>query len=573
MPENNGNKREKNGDNKKENNNSNHKEPNNKETKELNNIKNLEDFRGSSAIKNNRNNIKKDISYTEYYKIKTNIDLHRQQLKKHLEELEQLAKKKGIPTPSEVLAQEEKDNNKSRNQKIIEGGIIVLIFVVVLGAIAYISIASLFPNFLPFSATGYTIAAGDSKILSISEFYIDDTSVLGDKMTYQGTTIRPIISSKKFNLVFKPAKTIQPTKGTLSLSLVMLNNSNIYLNDVLIFPNLDNYELIKETDDGYLIYAKKDILENIDSSTFVDSGSASEFLYNNFPSSSVWSTSKLEAINPEVEGYTPEETLINTTFRGDLHLAVYAEETLNIRFTKQDLNSYLGADEYTINITDYEGNVVYTGFSKDDGIKEKGATGEEQNFEINQSVEEGVYYVNFIIDRDNSSPDSTLKNIKVNSNKVLILGNFLPIAPFSFYTKTNSPKIIGFYYWHSGKEQIITISIDENKIIDLNQSWYEKKFETNLSAGEHVIELEKGDLGVYSDIISPTKNSWFNIPLNPQDKFNNQDFLVIDSYTYDKDNGILNYEKEVEVKGNDKFSLRALENGAVAIESVNLEMG
>jgi len=68
MPENNGNKREKNGDNKKENNNSNHKEPNNKETKELNNIKELKDFRGSSAIKNNKNNGKKDISYTEYQK-------------------------------------------------------------------------------------------------------------------------------------------------------------------------------------------------------------------------------------------------------------------------------------------------------------------------------------------------------------------------------------------------------------------------------------------------------------------------------------------------------------------------
>jgi|GEM_PF-3485358 len=571
MPENNGNKREKNGENSKKGNNG---------VKELTNIKELKDFRSSSNIKNInsiKKDNKKDISYSEYYKIKTGIELHKQEIQKHLKELEDLAKRKGIPTPSEVLATESKreDNEKSRKQKIIETSIIAIIFIVVLGAIAYITLASLFPNYLPFGTTGYTIMAGDSKIFNIGEeFYIDDTSVLGDKTTYQGTTIRPIVSSKKFNLVFKPARTIEPGKATLTLNLVMLNNSNIYLNDQLIFPNLDNYELIKETDDGYLIYAKKDIMGGLNS-TFVDSGFVSEFLYNNFPSSNVWSTSKLEAINPEVPGYQPTETLINTTFRGDLHLAVYAKDNLNIKFTKQDLNWYIGNDEYTINITDTSGESIYTGFSKDDGINEKGATGkigEEQDFEINQQVKGGVYYVDFISDKDNQYVDSSLKNIRINSNKVLIIGTFLPIEPFGFYTKNNQQETIGFLYWHTGKEQTIKISVDENKIVDLNESWFNKKYETNLSVGEHIIDLEKGDLYVYADFSSPSKDSWFNIPSLIQEKFNNQDLLVIDAYAYDKDNRILTYNKEVEVKGNDKFSLRALEKDAVAIESIKLEI-
>ncbi|OGJ21552.1 hypothetical protein A3K73_09365 [Candidatus Pacearchaeota archaeon RBG_13_36_9] len=527
------------------------------------------------------NGAKKDISYTEYYRIKTGIELSRQQLKKHLEELEQLAKKKGLPLPEEVLKQQagntedktENSSSKPRKQKTIERAIIALIFILALGAIAYISLASLYPGWLPFGTTGYSIMAGDSKILQISEFYIDDTSVLGDKQTYQAMTIRPITSSKKFNFIFKPARTIEATNGTLQLNLVILNNSNIYLNDELIFPNLNNYELIQETNDGYNIYIIKDILNytNLDNSG--EGNIASEFLYNNFPSSSVWSMSELEAINPIITNYKPTETLINTTFRGDLHFAAYAKDNLNIKMTKQDLNSYLGADEYTVNITNYRGEAIYTGLLQDDGIKEgEQKRGEEQNFEVNKEVEEGVYYIDFIIDKNNQYPDVSVKNIKFNTNKIMILGTNLPIEHFDFYTEADSSKVIGFNYWHTGKNQLITISGTENIIIDLNEGWISKTYGHNLTAGEYDISLEKGDLWVYSDIVSPSKDSWFNLPPRINEKFNNQDFLVIDAYTYDHYNRIFYYEEDVNINGGDKFSFRALEEGAVGIESINLEL-
>jgi len=524
----------------------------------------------------NKKEEKKGVSYTEYYKIKSNIALHKKKLQSEVEKLEKLAKQYEIQIEKPQLAETQQTKQtpaeKSRRTRIIETGIIALIFIVTLGAIAYISLASLYPNLLPFGTTGYTIAAEDSKILQVSEFYIDDTSVLGDKQTYQGQTIRPITSSKKFNFVFKPAKTIDKTNGTLQLNLVMLNNSNIYLNDKLIFPNLDNYELIKETNDGYNIYIRKDILSYTDIQSTEDE-TASYFIYNYFPSSSVWSTSELEPINPIVKDYKQETTAINTAFRGNLKLAVYAKDNLNIKMTKQDLNSYLGADEYTINITDYRGEAIYTGVMGDDGVKEgEQKRGEEQNFEISKEVEEGVYYVEFIIDKNNQYPDVSVKNIYMNSNKIMILGTFLPIEPFNFYTNNKQEKTTGFNYWHTGKNQLITISGAENKIIDLNESWMSKTYQHNLTAGEYIIGLEKGDLWVYTDAVSPSKDNWFELPPAMNEKFNSQDFLVIDSYTYDNDNRIFYYETEAEIKGGDKFSFRALEENAVGIESINLEM-
>ena len=513
-----------------------------------------------------------DASYTEYYKIKSNIELHKQQIQKELKRLEELAKKNQHKISTPKLTSEEYD--KSKRQRYVETGIVVTIFVIVLGAIAWVTLAGLFPEYLPFSPTGYSILADDSKILqgSLSEFYIDDPSVLGDKMAYQGRTIRPITSSKKFNLVFRPARTIQPTNATLTLNLVMLNNSNIYLDDELIFPNLDNYELIQETPDGYYVYARKDIMDYVNRGELQQGSTASEFLYENFPGSSVWSTLELTPINPTVPDYEQEWTTINTTFRGDLHLAVYAEDNLNIKFVKQDLNWYIGNDEYTVEIRDYKGGVIYSGKVEDDGVNEKGSTGEEQPFEINKEVEKGVYYIDFIRDENNDASDSTIGNILVNSNKILILGRFLPLTSWKFYIQTKGEEIIGFYYWHGGKDQKITISGTEDKIIDLNEEWKGQRFDTNLTSGEYTINLEKGDLYVYTDVIGINRFSWFNLLPIVDEKYSYQDFLIIDSYAYDHYNKILFYEEEVEVNGGSKFGFRALEAGAVGVENLNLEL-
>src|SRR3989338_6120495 len=198
-------------------------------------------------------------------------------------------------------------------------------------------------------------------------------------------------------------------------------SSDIYLNNELIFPNLDNYELIKENDFDY-VYIKKDLMPYIVKDTLIDAPTTEEFIYKNFPSTSVWSTRKLKPINVVVDDYAKKDTLINGTFRDNLKLAVYVSGDLSISFTKQDLNSYIGQDEYTIRITDVNDKIIYYGLLEDDGIKIKGNFGREQYFKISKdNLDAGVYYISFIKDNYNDFSDSTVKDIKVNP---IVFGKF-----------------------------------------------------------------------------------------------------------------------------------------------------
>src|SRR3989344_7691787 len=409
----------------------------------------------------------------------------------------------------------------------------------------------------------------------LSSFYIEDSSVLGDKITINDKIVRPITSAKKFNIVFLPKVNIKEnTNATIELNFMFKEgkSSDIYLNNELIFPNLDNYELIKENDFDY-VYVKKDILPYIVRDTLIDAPTTEEFIYKNFPSTSVWSTRKLNPINIVVDDYVKKDTLINGTFRDNLKLAVYTTGDLSISFTKQDLNSYIGQDEYTIKITDVNDNVVYYGLLEDDGVKIKGGLGREQYFKINkENLDAGVYYISFIKDNYNDASDSTVKNIKINSNKVLILGSFLPWDNFEFYTKFEFPKNIGFSYWWPGKEQFIDVSGSQRLKINLNEEWKEKRYGVNLTNGDFYFKLDKGYLWVYNDLSSSKKDNWFEIPFLEQKNFNYQNIVVISKWSYNKETNELISSKDMILNSQTtKVNLRMLEPSTVYFNYIKLK--
>jgi len=449
-----------------------------------------------------------------------------------------------------------------RWEKIVIIAIYGIVFLIAL----YLILASLFPRVLPFDSNIYSIQADDSNINIGKEFYID-SNVLGEKRVIENKTVR-LISAKPFNLIFTPKVNIPAgTNALLSLNLIFVKGtSNIYVNDKLIFPNLDNYKLVYETDQDY-VYASKSILTNKGLSKM---GSSENFIYNNFPGASVWSTRKLEPVDIKLSDYTNNETLINTTFRDNLKLAVYAEGTLDVKFTKQDLNWYLGQDEYNVSITNSAGKVIFTEVYGDDGDKlASNKLGKEQGFEIKiVNLNRSVYYVSFVKDGYNSAADSTLKNIQINSNKILIVGAFLPTVPMNLYTKVDSNKSIGFEYWLDGKSQKVRVN---NFVINLDKSWINKKYTQNLSSGEYNLSLEKGYLWVYSEVISPKKENWFNLPLNEQESFDNQNILVLDKNVIKGNNLSYNYLLSINGKTT-KIKARILDDNKVYLESVNLKV-
>lgn len=479
----------------------------------------------------------------------------------------------------EIQIEEEKTKTKTRKVSKFEIFLITMIYIGVILAIIYFIMASYFPNYLPFRQTSFAIKADDSLVFDkLSSFYIDDNSVLGEKTIINNITYRPIVATKKFNLVFKPKENIKETKANLEINLLFDSDksSDIYINDKLVFPDLNDYEIVEQTGTDYM-YIRKDLLAYVNQSEFTYSkdDSTEHFIYDNFPGASVWSTRNFQLNDIEIPGYVKQITFINATFRDNLKLAVYAEDNLTIDFTKQDLNGYIGADEYTVDITDINGRTIYSNVFQDDGDKTKfRSLGNEQKFNIDiEDLKSGVYYIIFTKDKNNDYSDSTIKNIKVNSNKILIIGNFLPWSEFSFYTKTNFPNKIGFYYWWTNKNQTINVTGDNSKTINLTQEWFEKRYTSNFTSGEYQISTDIGYVWIYNTFSSPYNVNWFDIlSINNQQSFNHQDIIVIDKKVYNDLDKTYNYKDNIETKNNSgKIGVRVLEKNAVYFKDADLE--
>ena len=516
---------------------------------------------------------RKNLNYSDNYRKRYAEKFGKKEDKKEENPVEPLKSKEN--KPEETILREVEETLELKRGPRWEKILIVAIYAIVLLAIIYFVMASFFPNYLPFSDNIYTINAWDGGIFdSLKSFYIDG-NVLGDKVDLNGTIVRPIISAAPFNLVFVPKTNIQNKNATLTLNL-MLNGtgSNIYLNNQLIFPSLENYQLIEENDKDY-IYVNNNTLQYINTNNLNKSGSSEEFIYQNMPGASVWSTRVLQPVDVKLNDYKQEVTLINTTFRDNLNLAVYAENNLKISFTKQDLNMYIGQDEYTISITDQAGNIIFSQIYEDD--KDKLASnklGPEQNFDINlDNLTNGIYYVSFVKDVFNQYSDSTLKDIEVDSNKILILGTFLPTKPFKYYSYSNKNVTISFQHFADKLSRKIILSGCEETNITLNKKTPNVNEYFIINSGNCQFNLIEGNLWVFQTIVSPSRLNWFDVSLNYQEEFTNQDLLVIGKDKYNHNSGELRfYQYVVLTDKTTKSGLRILDANEVYFEGTKLEV-
>ncbi|MFA4953080.1 MAG: hypothetical protein WC584_02565 [Candidatus Pacearchaeota archaeon] len=460
--------------------------------------------------------------------------------------------------------------NSSRNKKTIkeklkelksEHYVIVFLYIVLFAVIGYFLIANLFPDNPINNFGNYEISASDVLMTSELRSLYLDKDVFGGKTEINNESARMIVSAEPFNVVFNPKKIIaENTTAELQLSFLK-PETEVYLNDKLIIPNLNNYEKVQEFSDTEVWVKNTLTIEN-----YQTSDNAENFVYSNFPLQSVYSFVGFSGGVPLIQGYNKNKTRIETQFRDNLKLAVYAEGTLEIKFTKQDLNSYIGNDEYTVEIIDYQRKSHFNKVYKDDEEnKDTGKQGEEQYFEIKlDNLPRNIYYITFTKDKYNKSADSTIKDIKINSNKVLILGNSLPWSNFNFYTKVDSPKTIGFMYWWKGKEQKIEQTGIKEDTIDLDKDWLNKKYEQKLTEkGDYNFEIDKGYLWIYSDAISLDKGGWFYLPKNADKKLIDSDVIIIDKTKLEIDGDNVSYKERVEINEGSKFKIQVLDEAKI----------
>jgi len=219
-----------------------------------------------------------------------------------------------------------------------------------------------------------------------------------------------------------------------------------------------------------------------------------------------------------------------------------------------------------------QGDVVFEEVYEDDGEKkDTGISGEEQDFGINlQDLPRNIYYIIFTKDKYNPSSDSTIKDIKINSNKVLIVGTSLPLNEFDFYTRVGVPKIIGFEYWHSGKNQTIKVSGSESKTIDLDEDWKSKRYEEDLGVGEYNFEITTGVVWVYADAIAPSKENWFYLPQGANEKLIDIDVVVIDKNKLQINGNEVVYIGSIIVSKDSKFKIQVLDESQIYFERIKL---
>ncbi len=475
-------------------------------------------------------------------------------------------KEKYSKTKEKSLTLKEKLKTLRPEQYVI-GALYLLIFLTA----GYFFYANMFPD-NPINTSGiYELSAGDLAPTSeLRSLYLDKDYILGGKTEINNQPVKMIVSEEPFNIIFNPKKVIlENATGKLELSFVDVN-TDVYLNDQLIIPNLKEYEKIKDFTDTE-VWVKKDLTLN----NYIEANDPESFIYNNFPQNTIYSFAELSGGAPIIQDYARETTRIRTTFRGYLKLAVYAEDYLEIDFTKQDLNMYIGADEYTVEIKDLQGKIYFTKTYKDDGEKkDTKVLGEEQDFDIKvNALPRNIYYITFTKDKNNPSADSTIKDIKINSNKILILDQSLPWEGFEFYTKVDSQKTIGFKYWWASKTQKIYQTGTKKDTINLDEDWFEKKYEQKLTEkGDYNFKIDVGYLWIYADAISPSKENWFYFPKSADKSLINSDIIIIDKNKLDIRGDNVVYYGQIEVNEDSKFKIQVLDELQIYFKDFKLEL-
>jgi hypothetical protein len=393
--------------------------------------------------------------------------------------------------------------------------------------------------------------------------------ILGDVV--DGSAL--VNSENIVNLIFEPKLILEEGREATLILEGTNNGTEVYFDGKLIIPDLSGYSKVADFTDSE-VWVKNDLVK----SSYQAKSSAESFVYFNYPGTQVYSFKELDKGIPILTDYKKEETVIDTTFRDNLKLAVYhGGGEFNIEFTKQDLNNYVGKDEYTLSIIDYTtGDVVHKEIFEDDGDKkDTKVVGEEDDYKLSLGLGKGIYYLDFKKDGNNVAADFTLKDIKIGSNKVLIVGNFLPWeANSEFFIKVNTEKEIKFYYWWSGKDQRIYFSDTDTFTEYLDEDYKSKDYVVTLKKGSYDFRIQKGYVWVKGDAFSISEETWFDLPVESEAKLkDSNDVLIFEKNSFSVNENEISVEVPIVIKGEvSSYKFQVLEENMFSINRLEVEL-
>ncbi|VVB94822.1 Uncharacterised protein [uncultured archaeon] len=359
-------------------------------------------------------------------------------------------------------------------------------------------------------------------------------SMIVDDHTFRNMTGSPLyFYINPMNRISNDTKIMAKLKfrGDSDLDIALYKD---YAWQPLFIKRLDNYTLVKRLNDTS-IYS----IDN--SNNYTNYDTIKEWISGNIPR---YSSIKLYdyildpyiLINRELT-YNNAETEINQTFRGTHSFLVYLNDSLNLALGKQDLNWYNGSDEYSVELYDMDGNLIFSDTIQDDGITDNTSQKLPPQFKTfyHDGMEKGTYELKLVNLRENNkNMDSTITWIKINTDKILTQGDILPLNPGALFFDLRKNSTLKFFAWQRAAIQNLSIRGTVNRDVIINSSHLGASVSVELPEGSYNISIE-GNIYMSGANFAFAKKSLFQ-PFNYQVTDENSEWLIISNYQAEKEN-------------------------------------
>ena len=300
----------------------------------------------------------------------------------------------------------------------------------------------------------------------------------------------------------------------------------------LYVRSIENYTLIERLKDASIYARDNSSIYGI----YETNDNVEEWIQDNIPKYSSIGSYNYQ-IDPEIlknrdlkyeNGYTE----INQTFRGTHSFLLYLKDTLNLTISKQDLNLYNGSDEYSIELYDDQGTLIYDNIMRDDGIIDNSGTVMPLHIErySGTGIKEGLYVLNVVtMNGENKDVDSSITKIQINTDKIMTTGDIMLLSPTTLYFELDRNTTINI---NARQEQDINIRGTVEKDVSISNELSKKWMRVELPKGSYTMSVP-GDLYVSGANFAFTGDSIFH-PYDYELSNENSDWMIVSNYQVEK---------------------------------------
>ena len=248
-------------------------------------------------------------------------------------------------------------------------------------------------------------------------------------------------------------------------------------------------------------------------------------------------------------GFSAVENILNFALRGNQDFYVYLNGSLKVQIDKQDINASIGKDELDVVLLNAAGQVICSKMLPDDGntTANKKASSTVSSDIACGGLAKGPYTLRFIErvqpEIGASKSDFVIKQLKINSNKIVALDQINNLDPLSIFTDNTEANSLSVQALSDQPEKVV-LGASKSTIEFKKNSKGDKKNKT-LSKGPSTIAVTGGGVLLSGSNFAFKNDNWFNPEIIELRDSNDTDFAILQD-VYDRDNFIKQINLNIE---------------------------